>query len=775
MNLYVPEISDEDDVMSAAFKYTAAGWYVLPVRRGSKHPGSVVKDRWQEKSSRDPEQIALWFAGTSHGLALHVGRSGAVAFDVDTPERLPELLADVLNGTGAPHQSSRPIPGRGHYLFVQPPGRRLGNGTGKLGGKWGEIRGRNGVIIAAPSQHEDADAGARYAWQATGILPVLPDVVAELLDDTGDTNDAATDAEVEAFLDQHTEAARPFLLGAAVKRLNKAYADGDSRHQATVRVLADVAREAAAGQYPARTAANELHSIFSTAMRTPRTGSDRVSSPTQARAEFSGMLAWAIAQVTPDEVQKKVRDLDARFPEPADLIAPPVEATGTEPPALDAETTSSEDYFRARVEALRAELLDTDALDKIPDLEPLVGDLLAVNTLARLVGPSGTFKSFVLLDMCGHVGTGMRWHGHYVRQGTVVYLVAEGEQGIRKRVRAWEQHHGLRMTNVLFLTRPVQAMSPEWDVLIEVMKEIKPVLIGVDTQARVSVGIEENSAKEMGLVVDRLDALRTSTGACVAVIHHTGHAGDHGRGSSSVKGALQSEIKITKKGEPLSNTVLTVKSGKQKDEAEDGDLQFMLKSIAIHGEAKPDGRPVTSLVLESLDLIPPTERPLAEGSVEWIVQQLDNANVPVEYGRRRLAEECQRLAFKASNEKLNEAARIRKNRSADRSAPPSTQPVRNSGTASQETADQTGPGPFQDRSRTSAPGAVVPSSSLGRGPRDHSGHTGPTCDVCGEPLNRSTARPGVNQHTDCIDPLSPTGLRRDRSEDRTNRSAVEAS
>jgi hypothetical protein len=49
----------------------------------------------------------------------------------------------------------------------------------------------------------------------------------------------------------------------------------------------------------------------------------------------------------------------------------------------------------------------------------------------------------VTIDLAGHVGTGMKWHGHHVRQGTVVYLVAEGARGIRKRVRAWEKHYGL--------------------------------------------------------------------------------------------------------------------------------------------------------------------------------------------------------------------------------------------------------------------------------------------------------------------------------------------
>ncbi|MEV6833600.1 AAA family ATPase [Streptomyces sp. NPDC051133] len=427
----------------------------------------------------------------------------------------------------------------------------------------------------------------------------------------------------------------------------------------------------------------------------------------------------------------------------------PVEDDVDEPP-LDPETMSSEEYFQARVKAMLGEFLDTNDLDKITPLEPLLGDLLQVNTLCRAVGPSGSFKSFVLLDMCGCIGTGVKWHGQYVKQGTVVYLVAEGEQGIRKRVRAWEQQYGMRMDNVLFLPRPVQAMSPEWDVLIAALQEIGPVLVVVDTQARVTVGVEENSNTEMGKVVDRLDQLRTATSACVVIVHHTGHVGEHGRGASAVKGALQSELHVSKKGDKLSNYVLTVKSGKQKDEDQSDEFLFGLKKLSIDGEYKPDGRPVTSLVLESLDVVPPGEQPAPEGSVEWIVQQLDKANVPNEYGRRRLRTECQKLAFQVRDEKLQEVANIRRTRGQDRF--PERFPdlegemVPEGGTTQGGTAGQTGSAPVGNHREPGTPRAVVPSSSLRREPAVQEG---PVCVVCHTRLDADWASRGNDRHVGC--------------------------
>ncbi|WP_406338234.1 AAA family ATPase [Streptomyces sp. NBC_01620] len=310
-------------------------------------------------------------------------------------------------------------------------------------------------------------------------------------------------------------------------------------------------------------------------------------------------------------------------------------------------------------DALLAELLDASSLDNMPTLEPLVGDLLHLDTLARIIGPSGHMKSFVTIDLAGHVGTGMKWHGHHVRQGTVVYLVAEGARGIRQRVRAWEKHYGQKMHGVLFLPRPVQARGPEWDTLIEAMRRLQPAMIVIDTQARVSVGVEENSNTELGIVIERMDDLRRATEACVLLIHHTGHVGEHGRGASAAKGALQSEMHVSKKGDSAKNIVVTMKVGKQKDSEEGADLQFGLKVVTLDGEHKPDGRPVTSVVLESLDQRPDVP---AIGTPEWLVRRLDTDRVDMRWGSPRVIEWCRDRGIQMRKDKIEEAIRIRKRR-----------------------------------------------------------------------------------------------------------------
>lgn len=358
------------------------------------------------------------------------------------------------------------------------------------------------------------------------------------------------------------------------------------------------------------------------------------------------------------------------------MIEPVAYLPGNEPPDEDlwadfpAETTgprpvgtSSQDYLNACVDLLERELLDSAALDSIQPLEPVIADVLYRDTLARVYGASGTFKSFMTLDFAGCVGTGMPWHGQEVTQGPVIYLVAEGMRGIRKRVRAWEQHHGRKMTGVYFLPRPVQAMDAEWLVLIELCRRRKPALVVIDTQARVTVGVEENSNTEMGRVVDRMEQLRATSEACVLLVHHTGHDGDRGRGATAVKGALQTELGVDRTGKGLCDTQIKLKTGKQKDDEELGDVVFGLHQVALHGEFKDDGQPVTSIVLVPLDPVAqPQARTGIDGRIEEIAAALDAKGFPSTWGRDRLRNACSSLGIQAENKLLSAVADYRKNR-----------------------------------------------------------------------------------------------------------------
>lgn len=233
---------------------------------------------------------------------------------------------------------------------------------------------------------------------------------------------------------------------------------------------------------------------------------------------------------------------------------------------LEAERLAT---FAERLAKMEAALLSSADLDGLPELVPLVDGLLWLDSFARVIGESGHGKSFVMLDIAGCVGAGIPWAGHPTTQADVIYLVAEGQTGIKQRVRAWEKINGRAMSGVTFLPMPVQADSPEWDVFIELARRRvagRPSLIVGDTQARLSVGVDENSATEMGLLVDAMERLRSATGACVCLVHHKGLKGGAGRGSSAVRGALHTEIDVSM---DKAARLISVSTPKQKDTADD--------------------------------------------------------------------------------------------------------------------------------------------------------------------------------------------------------------
>ena len=152
----------------------------------------------------DPDQIrARWSDHPDAGIAWDVGRSGAVAFDLDRddkPDDMPDEVWSALQ-TGVIHATRR-TGARGHYIFACKPDE-FGNSAGSFG-RWGEVRCSNGVIILAPTPHSDADTkDGLYRWRATCLLRPLPEVLRVLLSSAVENEDPKTPGELTLFLNTH--------------------------------------------------------------------------------------------------------------------------------------------------------------------------------------------------------------------------------------------------------------------------------------------------------------------------------------------------------------------------------------------------------------------------------------------------------------------------------------------------------------------------------------------------------------------------------------------
>jgi hypothetical protein len=467
---------------------------------------------WPTKTSRDPATIRTWFTDTDYGVFIHLGRSGAVAFDVDAPEHLPPVLVEAIRSEQPPHQPTRPKqPGRGHYVFAVPPGRKFGNGMGKLKTKekWGEVRGTNGIIVAFPSVHENPD-GCYGPWVRSGPIPVLPDSGADLLPDRTknkaraeasdgdeDGSDAATDTEVESFLESQTGNERPDLLGGVEHRFSEKVTQG-SRHEAAVSALCWAMREAAVGLYPAQRAAKRLGDMFIKAMAESRNGSDRILNRIEAASEFDGILAWAIGQVHDADLEEVRRSALARTPKLRRLRRPfePTsdaedEGDGSEDDQSDPhDQGSKEEEIKdpSRIEVDLSEVLRGLRDGTIERPKPTIGvcsdgeALFYAKAVNGLHGDSGDGKSFVA-QLTAYQEIGL---GHHV-----VYIDLESD---RISVTA-------RMLALGLKAKQIETYFHYWhpdgpygvaaeDRLMRFVIRVKPTLVIIDSVG-VAVALEE--------------------------------------------------------------------------------------------------------------------------------------------------------------------------------------------------------------------------------------------------------------------------------------------
>ncbi|AIM50400.1 DNA primase/polymerase [Mycobacterium phage Omnicron] len=319
MTLTIPDIPPDGDTLTAALAYAAAGWYVIPIKRGTKHPGSILGRSWQRQSTRDTDQIVAWWAGTDNGIALHCGRSGAVVLDIDNPDKIPDVIRQ--HGGQPPAQLTRPdTPDRKHLVYQVPAGRQLGNGNGQLGGAWGEVRGQNGVIVVAPSYHPE---GGEYRWLTTGPVPVLPEPIAAMLPDADMVDaDAATDEQVAAFLDSHTAGSNPGLIGALVNRFRQRIEAGESRHQTGASMLSWAMDEAVAGIYSAREADSALRKLFiASKTEVAEAGGRPVLSQRAAAREWDGIRAWAVGRALAKTTDRRAERAERAATVPRDDAA----------------------------------------------------------------------------------------------------------------------------------------------------------------------------------------------------------------------------------------------------------------------------------------------------------------------------------------------------------------------------------------------------------------------------------------------------------------------
>ncbi|MDP3478147.1 MAG: AAA family ATPase [Desulfoprunum sp.] len=246
-----------------------------------------------------------------------------------------------------------------------------------------------------------------------------------------------------------------------------------------------------------------------------------------------------------------------------------------------------------------------EVIKNVKSIEWLVGDIIERHSFAELFGDSGTYKSFVALDIALCVATGTPFHGRPVTQGPVVIVIGEGLHGYGRRLAAWQKHHGIDLADYPVFVSSMAAQFLDDESAAEVESAIAEVekihgkveLVLIDTLNRNFGPGDENGSKDMTQFIAALDR-RIGNDVTRLIIHHTGHSNkERARGSYVLPAALDCEIQVSKKG-----GTITLINTKQKDAPEFLPINFETVSINLDENGIGDLlNPVTSLVLQEID------------------------------------------------------------------------------------------------------------------------------------------------------------------------------
>jgi hypothetical protein len=256
---------------------------------------------------------------------------------------------------------------------------------------------------------------------------------------------------------------------------------------------------------------------------------------------------------------------------------------------VEADTTSAE----VHTSESRYRLLSAD---EILAMQPMSWSLKGIYPrvgLGAIFGQSGSGKSFLALDLAASLCTGTDWFGIKTNQCPVTYLILEGEAGIRNRISAWQKANSLLFpTSCRFVIQPFALVSlSNLDGLIGAIP--RDGMVFIDTLNRSAPMADENSSKDMGLILEGMKLISRETSSLVVVVHHSGKDVQRGmRGHSSLFAALDGVIEVT--SDSTGRRSWSVSKSKDGDDTISRSFRLNVQNLGVDD----DGDPITSCSVE---------------------------------------------------------------------------------------------------------------------------------------------------------------------------------
>lgn len=584
----MPEPLNLSTPLAYALAYARIGWHVFPVEANAKTPLGRLVPRGMLDATTDEATISKWWRQAPQagvGIALHP--SGLVALDIDPRNGGDATFEQLQASHGSLRSDVMAMTGGGgeHHVFVIPPGVQVSL-PGTLGP--GVDVKANGYIVVEPSIHPN---GRQYVWEASsnpleGVVPSpLPD----------------------------------WLRGAFVRR---------QQPQEGPRTAAGRVREGGRNNYLSRRAyalkrAGLPHSLL-----------------------YQALIGINDAECEPPLEAEEVRAIaDGKRV----IGAEDVPANDDHPGDWTEDIPLPDEFTDAEPEPQRSAItvLDYEELKQArAGARWLVKKIVPSNAVGILFGGSGTYKTFVAIDLALRMAHGLQWMGRKTEQGEVVYLAAEGGSGIVDRVSAWyklhrDQHPGRAFRVIPHSVNLSEDASAVKDAIAAA--GVAPKLFVIDTMSQTSAA-EENSATETAHYLRELGSLlRDVWQCCVLIIHHTGHtATERPRGSSALRANVDFMLGLFLDGEGSEMCTLTCDKQKDAEKFKDEPFRVIRVDLEHDEDEEMQSSLVASWVSSGGDIRETLLKEKADGRRGYMSILVDLAfdGMPAEELRKKFYEAC---------------------------------------------------------------------------------------------------------------------------------------
>lgn len=489
-------------MLQAALEYAALGWPVFPCR-ADKTP--FTTHGVLDATTDETEIRSMWGRFPDANIGLDAGRAGLAIADYDPGSN----RADTQVFLPTTFLRSRTPRGGAHEFYALDDGEIVAPSASKIAPKV-DVRSFNSYVLLPPSRTADGE----YTWIERGTATRRTDEFVRLANIAKSKSADRDKWIIDPDLPENITLAEKWLRGELLPEFKNE--------------PCKIATEGKGGD----------HCAYATACGV-------ISCGISEELAFDLMLQHWNPRCEPpwsgdedmDHLREKVKHAYSYHTNPPGNLTQAYRRAQTKklftPLRRPLDTDGSVPDAGREVSSGRYRVVDYTALQSIKPPSWIIRDFLPRESSALIVGPPGSYKTFLTLDALLSVATDEylgagTWASAVEQRGPVLMAVGEGRAGIKSRVAAWSEHWlgGAEIPN-FYLADPVPSVledANDVEGFIHAFEQMSDTytLIALDTVSKSMRGADENSAADAGLYDVLARNLIARFGCTVVGIAHTG-------------------------------------------------------------------------------------------------------------------------------------------------------------------------------------------------------------------------------------------------------------